>query len=1319
MSRLVAPTKESEVAIEKLGLSITDTEGSMRPFNEVLVEIREKMGGLDEAQQGLIAKQLAGQEAMTGLLSIVNASEEDFNSLTEAVDNSAGASKRMAKTMMDNLNGSFTILKSTVEGIAISFGEILAPTIKSSLEKVQGLAEWVLNLNDRQKKLLITIPTLVAGIGTITLVGGKAITTINMIGKALTSAKILMAATNTATTTLTTSQNLLNTAIMGLKSPLGIAVTILGALTLAFKDVDGIGQVLKATLTGLVAGFVAFKTVAGIQALITGVTTALAGQTIAMNIATVSTTALNTALAANPIGLVVAGIAALTAGLFVLVKSFTKASKEAEAYNKETEKIVNNTEKINDSVKENAKAYEDNTKAIKSQTQANKMLAKEIQNLVDIEELDAGQKLLLHKKIDELNSSVEGLALSYDEETGKLNMNSEAIEKQLKVQEAQIELSSDLEEQARIREDLALTTQSQEEAMARLAEVTLKLNEAENLSYGDKKLLEQQQEELTLSIEQTKTNIDSLNTSYDDLSSRIETNATIIEEANKLKVESEEEYQDALSQTAYVADMVATLDEEAKERAQKILEEFTAHATNAFSKINENATMSMDELIGNLEYNQTLLEEWTTNLAIMMDRGYDKAFVENLREMGPEMAATVETMANATEEEIEKFNTKLADGAEIASSSFITTMTSEGVISVGSDMLNAVADGITENESLNIASENSIKDAKDSMDKQVEASKFSTVGENISDGIVDGINKSEKKVENAVRNVAKNVKNTFQSELDIHSPSRVFKTLAGFINEGIAEGLEDSAGLPTKAMEKICDEIINSGDEISTGLISIDKDTGEAIYDNTYKSVMDKIELFEKERDKRIEVLEKTNTLTEEYLEKEIEGAEKVHDAKIKLMEQEYLAKVSLIDEESAKLEKTNTLTEEYLEKEIEGAEKVHDAKIKLMEQEYLAKVSLIDEESAKQIQALNDEIEAINRKKEEEKKSEEERKYQEEYEEKVGLLNQAWGNYEEYKKREKELDELVSKRKKELLEQEREEEKKALKEKIELIKAQASQSKEILKEEFSDAKFQENLNQDKELDRLNSMQEKINKQLEEENLKLEVEKLKFKEEKLKLEEEKLKIAKITNDAIRKNKEKELQKREKELQEREKEFQLEEERKKLEEEKIKISQNTNATITQNEAKELTKRQEALEETVENSTNILKNFSVSVSTISQQCGRALLKGFKSTENEISSYISGLGQMLRDTVTNISFDAGTVDGSHRTGLRSVPFDNYSAILHRGEMVLTQPEAERYRQGQEVSRTSNAEINMNFYNVKEERTAFKVNRETKQLLRTLGLA
>lgn len=119
LSRMSKPTKETQVAMDKLGLSLTNSDGSMKDFNEVMVDMRKGFGGLTKDQQASYAAMLGGQEAMSGLLAIANASQEDFDMLTAAIDNSAGAAANMAAIKLDNLEGDITILKSGLEGLGI------------------------------------------------------------------------------------------------------------------------------------------------------------------------------------------------------------------------------------------------------------------------------------------------------------------------------------------------------------------------------------------------------------------------------------------------------------------------------------------------------------------------------------------------------------------------------------------------------------------------------------------------------------------------------------------------------------------------------------------------------------------------------------------------------------------------------------------------------------------------------------------------------------------------------------------------------------------------------------------------------------------------------------------------------------------------------------------------------------------------------------------------------------------------------------------------------------------------------------------------
>lgn len=139
MSRLTKPTKEVQTAMDALGVSLTNSDGSMKTLNEVMRDLREGFSGLSEAESAELASMLAGQEAMSGLLAIVNASEDDFSKLEDSIYNCDGAAARMAETMSDNLQGQLNILKSGLEGLGISFYEKVQTPLKDIAVKAQEI----------------------------------------------------------------------------------------------------------------------------------------------------------------------------------------------------------------------------------------------------------------------------------------------------------------------------------------------------------------------------------------------------------------------------------------------------------------------------------------------------------------------------------------------------------------------------------------------------------------------------------------------------------------------------------------------------------------------------------------------------------------------------------------------------------------------------------------------------------------------------------------------------------------------------------------------------------------------------------------------------------------------------------------------------------------------------------------------------------------------------------------------------------------------------------------------------------------------------
>lgn len=111
LANMAAPTDSMAAAMDKYGISLTDSEGNMKSLRGVIDNLRGSLGGLSETEQTAAASTIFGKEAMAGMLAIINASEEDYNKLSTAIGNSKDAAEGMADTMLDNLKGSSTLMR--------------------------------------------------------------------------------------------------------------------------------------------------------------------------------------------------------------------------------------------------------------------------------------------------------------------------------------------------------------------------------------------------------------------------------------------------------------------------------------------------------------------------------------------------------------------------------------------------------------------------------------------------------------------------------------------------------------------------------------------------------------------------------------------------------------------------------------------------------------------------------------------------------------------------------------------------------------------------------------------------------------------------------------------------------------------------------------------------------------------------------------------------------------------------------------------------------------------------------------------------------
>ena len=181
MSNLSGEVKICGSSIGEVTIATTNADGSMRDLSAILADCRTAFGGLSESEKAAAAEALVGKNAMSGFLALMNAAPADIEKLSSAIESCDGKSAEMATTMQDNLAGQLTILKSQLEELAISFGEILMPAIRQIVTWVQGFVDKLNGMDEGTKTTIVTIGLLAAAIGPVLIVIGKVVSAVGSI----------------------------------------------------------------------------------------------------------------------------------------------------------------------------------------------------------------------------------------------------------------------------------------------------------------------------------------------------------------------------------------------------------------------------------------------------------------------------------------------------------------------------------------------------------------------------------------------------------------------------------------------------------------------------------------------------------------------------------------------------------------------------------------------------------------------------------------------------------------------------------------------------------------------------------------------------------------------------------------------------------------------------------------------------------------------------------------------------------------------------------------------------------------------------------
>ena len=252
MASLAAPTGDAAKTLDSLGISAADLkkgDGSFIGLAGAVELLRNKMSGLSDTEQVAAAKAIAGKNAFSGLLALVKTSPEAYKEMTDTITNSTGQSHAAYIKMQDTLKGSMDAMKSAVEGLGISFGSALAPSIRSVADAIQGIAAAFTNLSPEAKQMIIHIGEriiaftgLTFAVGKVLSISGTLMTTYGQIGRVLSGHAVSNKALQFAVQGSVKAFGMLRMAGAALMGPMGLVVAgIAIAAFLIYKNWDKIG----------------------------------------------------------------------------------------------------------------------------------------------------------------------------------------------------------------------------------------------------------------------------------------------------------------------------------------------------------------------------------------------------------------------------------------------------------------------------------------------------------------------------------------------------------------------------------------------------------------------------------------------------------------------------------------------------------------------------------------------------------------------------------------------------------------------------------------------------------------------------------------------------------------------------------------------------------------------------------------------------------------------------------------------------------------------------------------------------------------------
>ena len=761
---LSAPTDKAKIALNGLGVQVSDSSGNMRDLNDILVDLNAAMAGMSSTEKTQMINRIFNKTDIAAVNALLKGTGDEFDNLVTELNNCSGAAEAMADTMNNNFKGKVTILKSSLEALGISAYEIFDDNMKKSVEGAT-------NAVGRLQKAIDS---------------GDLGVSLNKMSDAL--------------------GEFFEKAIDVGEDALPV---VIDALTWILDNSD----LIIAGVTGIAAANLEMKVVAPA---IEAAQTAWNAYKKANEGATVSQWLLNTAMEANPAGILLTAIVGLTAA----VAAYTIINKDNLVQTSEqvqkTKELIEETQALNGEYEKAKEERTQTSEGYNAQATAASKLVAELGELRSKTSLTTDEQTRMKMIVAELNELVPDLNLVYDEQNNIFNKTQSEIEGCVdayialyKAQAAQEELQKIAQQQVEYEKQLYDIEKQRTDLQE---ELTQKQNEYNSVmenckeTYGEMTELyssagmaeyqammdaKSALDELDAVTQEAVANSEALTEEYEYWIGVVSENQPIYDAAAAEGTLGEEAQEAAAS----MSDMATSASQAFQEMYESVAES-VENQISLFSKFNGEAELTTQDLLSNMQSQVDGITQWADNMELLAERGIDQGLLQHLADLGPEGAGYVATFVSMSNDELQKANELWSDSLTLSDDT--AAKVAEAYETAGKKSAEGYSTGISDSAK-SVASisgdmaQGSIEEAQKVLGESGGGSskEFETVGEGVDTGMAAGIKDNQQDVLDTVETLGTSMLATGQENVKAEDWKAVGKKIPDSVKAGIKDNQQD------------------------------------------------------------------------------------------------------------------------------------------------------------------------------------------------------------------------------------------------------------------------------------------------------------------------------------------------------------------------------------------------------------------------------------------------------------------------------------------------------------------------------------------------